>query len=142
MEMTQYQKDLVRMWDSLRTDYKGSHNCCPILCEQCPLNKGACSGDGFTHTIFNAEKAIEIVTQWAKEHPIVTMADKYKEVFGVEPKMAEKQEHDDWAFYMCPKNAGFLVNVVCEGSLFSTACVECKQKFWQSAYKEPKKEGE
>lgn len=138
MEMTQYQKDFVRMLDSMRVEHKGEATCLGVDAEECEncLLTNFCEND----ICFNAEKVIEIVTQWAKEHPIVTMADKYKEVFGVEPKMAEKQEHDDWAFYMCPKNAGFLVNVVCEGSLFSTACVECKQKFWQSAYKEPKKE--
>lgn len=126
MEMTQYQKDLVRMWDSLRTDYKGSHNCCPILCEQCPLNKGACSGDGFTHTIFNAEKAIEIVTQWAKEHPIVTNEDKFKEVWGKEPKVN--------GTYICPP--------VRTSLLCSKNCGECRKTFWGSEYKPPKEEGE
>ena len=119
------------MWDSLRTDYKGSHNCCPILCAQCPLNKGACSGDGFTHTIFNAEKAIEIVTQWAKEHPIITMADKYKEVFGVEPKGKSGAS-------VCPRSVGF-DDVECK---IGGGCEDCRNEFWHSEYKEPKKEGE
>ena len=128
MEMTQYQKDLVRVWDGLRTDYKGSHNCCPILCKQCPLNE-VCSSDGFTHTIFNADKAIEIVTQWVKEHPLVTYEQKYEEVFGIKPKCRD--------VYVCPRFVGFL-NYECPNH----ACEKCKEEFWNSEYKEPKKEDE
>ena len=125
-KMTEFQKNLVRMWDSLRTEteYKGSHNCCPILCKKCPLNEVVCSGDGITHTIFNAEKAIEIVTQWAKKHSIATMKDKYKEVFGVEP-----------GDYVCPQSIGFL-DVACD----KKRCEDCMENFWNSDYKEPKKE--
>lgn len=32
--------------------------------------------------IANPERAEEIVEQWAKEHPIITNSDKFKEVFG------------------------------------------------------------
>ena len=127
--MTEYQKNLVRMWDSLRTEneYKGSHNCCPILCKQCPLNEVACSGDGITHTIFNAEKAIEIVNSWAKEHPFDTMAEKYEGVFGIKPI-------DKKGNYICPHNVGFL-DVPCEDNY---SCESCSSKFWNSEYREPR----
>ena len=128
MEMTQYQKDLVRMWDSMRTENKGTNNCCPILCKQCPLSGVACPDDG-THTLFCAEKAIEIVTQWAKEHPIITYEDKYEETFGVKPL-------DTFGDYICPHKAGFhdyMNGCECMGE----TCEECAKDFWQSEYIEP-----
>lgn len=33
-------------------------------------------------TLRNPKKAEKIIEQWAKEHPIITNADKFKEVFG------------------------------------------------------------
>lgn len=123
MEMTQYQKDLVRMWNSLEGHKKGSTECIGVSCRDCPLDNNVCKP-------YNAEKAIEIVTQWAKEHPIVTMADKYKEVFGVEPKN-ERGE------YVCPAWAGF---EICDKEAICSK--GCNEAFWNSEYKEPKKEGE
>ena len=129
MEMTQYQKDLIRMWDSLRKDYKGINDCISIRCEDCPLKGKACiCNNNLGRSLFNAEKAIEIVTQWAKEHPIVTMADKYKEVFGVEPK-------DKFGTFICPCSVGF-IDVTCS----QHNCETCTNEFWNSEYKEPKKE--
>lgn len=129
-QMTQYQKDLVRMWDSMRKEYKGETRCTAINCKVCPLCE-CCSGKG-GNISFNAEKAIEIVTQWAKEHPIVTYEQKYEETFGVKPK-------NPLGDTLCPHFAGF-VNVKCEKN--TIGCKKCKEDFWHSEYKEPKKEGE
>ena len=136
--MTEYQKNLVRMWDSLRIENKGANNCSPILCKQCPFNEVVCisdgyTGDNYTSTFFNAEKAIEIVTQWAKEHPLVTYEQKYEEVFGVKP-ISDSDE------YVCPS---FLGLKPCKyGGGNGSPCAKCAKDFWQSEYKEPKKEGE
>lgn len=128
MEMTQYQKDFVRMLDSMRVEHKGEATCLGVDAEECEncLLTNFCEND----ICFNAEKVIEIVTQWAKEHPIVTMADKYKEVFGVEPKN-ERGE------YVCPAWAGF---DICDKEAICSK--GCNEAFWKSEYKEPKKEGE
>lgn len=64
----------------------------------------------------------------AKEHPIVTYEQKYKEVFGVEPKN-ERGE------YVCPAWAGF---DICDKDAICSK--DCNEIFWQSEYKEPKKE--
>ncbi len=126
--MTQFQRDLVRMWDSVRTHHKGNIKCLGVSCDKCPLVSHVCGTHG---TTFYAEKTIEIVSNWAKEHPIVTMADKYKEVLGVEPK----EKGGDG--YICPHFAGF-ANVECRDK----SCEVCKDEFWNSEYKPPKKEGE
>ena len=134
MEMTQYQKDLVRMWDSTRKQGKGSTDCTGVPCGNCPLFDCACIIRG---TIYNAEKAIEIVTQWAKEHPFVTNEQKYEETFGVKPIKLDTHgiAHGE---YNCPKSAGFNIGTDC----FGVKCEVCKEKFWKSEYKEPKREGE
>ena len=67
MEMTQYQKDLVRMWDSLREDDKGKNSCFSVRCEDCPLDK-ICIFPNRGRTLFNAEEAIEIVKFWNSEY--------------------------------------------------------------------------
>ena len=74
-ELTQYQKDLIRMWDSMREDCKGKEYCAYVSCSDCPLYREVCYDgndiSGLTH-MFDAEKAVKIVTQWAKDHPVET----------------------------------------------------------------------
>ena len=66
-KMTEFQKNLVRMWDSLRDTHKNAPTCGDVNCDACPLDE-CCFGNNGNIT-FNSEKAIEIVTQWAKDHP-------------------------------------------------------------------------
>lgn len=127
--MTEFQKNLVRMWDSLRpVVFKDACSCGGVSCDRCPFKNTVCHNDD-NGVLFNAEKAIEIVTQWAKEHPIVTRADKFKEVFGVEPKSNN--------CFVCPHRVGFN-NAKCN----LMQCAKCTNEFWNSEYKEPKKEGD
>lgn len=49
-------------------------------CDGCPLPSSV--GECRLWCFNNPEKAGQIVEQWTKEHPIVTNADKFKEVFG------------------------------------------------------------
>ena len=60
-----YQQELVRMWDSLRDDNKGSHGCNGVECNKCPLHdlKYGCSSASSVIEIYNA------VEKWSKEHP-------------------------------------------------------------------------
>lgn len=125
MEMTQYQRDLVRMWDSMRKSNKGATRCVDVNCEVCPLH--VCCRDEHGNLLFAAEKTIEIVNSWAKEHPFDTMAEKYEGVFGIKPI-------DKKGNYICPHNIGFL-DVPCEDNY---SCESCSSKFWNSEYKEPR----
>ena len=53
--------------------------------KKCPLY--AISGGGLCNTYLSnhPKEAEEIIMKWAKENPIITNADKFKEVFGFEP---------------------------------------------------------
>ncbi len=127
MEMTQYQRDFVRMLDSMRDTCKGAISCIGIdadKCEKCLL-ADMCDNE----ILYNAEKIIEIVTNWAKEHPIVTNEQKYKEVWGVKPN----GDTCPLYFGFQKENPDYCGRIRCE---------VCKMAFWQSEYKEPKKEGE
>lgn len=59
-----YKKELIRMWDSLRTNCKGLNNCNCVNCEKCPLSEL----DGCQY-ISNDIERIEIIEKWSKEHP-------------------------------------------------------------------------
>lgn len=37
-----YKKELVRMWDSIRTSHKGKQSFVGVLCKDCPLALNAC----------------------------------------------------------------------------------------------------
>ena len=129
MEMTQYQRDFVRMLDSMRDISKGTTSCIGVeadKCEKCLL-ADICDNE----ILYNAEKVIEIVTQWAKEHPFVTYEQKYEETFGVKPRALNGN-------IPCPRNMGFKIKCETIG-----ACGKCANEFWNSEYKPPKtgKEG-
>lgn len=76
-----FQRDLIRMFDSLKgdEDKKGNFHCDVIACSDCPLNHYPCS------KIDEALEKLDLIEQvykWAKEHPIVTNRDKLIKTFG------------------------------------------------------------
>lgn len=91
-----------------------------ISCANCNLiyevrNKGCSNCEDYVEKY--PQEAEEIIMKWAKEHPIKTNADKFKEVFGVEFSNNAAQCCE---FIQCP-------NVDCDG---------CQYKdFWQQEYK-------
>ena len=58
-----YERELTRMFDSMRTKNKGCSGCRGVRCSQCPL-EGHCR-----ITAWNVFKMVEFVEQWSKEHP-------------------------------------------------------------------------
>lgn len=62
MNKEEYKKELVRMWDSLRTTNVGEKKCMGVNCDDCPL----CDTN---ESSTNAFEMIEIVEKWAKENP-------------------------------------------------------------------------
>lgn len=70
------------------------------------------------------QEAEKIIMDWAKEHPIMTNAEKFKEVFGF--KMPKFQIDACFGFE-CPQED----------------CKGCEHyNFWKTEYVEPKKENE
>lgn len=106
------------MWDSLRNKNKGEENCAGISCSNCPFNRKVCNTEKL---IFYSIEVIEIVENWAKEHPIKTNADKFREVFGV--------EYD-------PINSCIKHNVKCGNCPYYTYDGTCDvNRFWNAEYK-------
>lgn len=115
MTKEEYKENVIRMWDSLREDeYKGNEYCEGVVCDDCPLYKKACGS-------LYAYEALEIIENWAKEHPIVTNADKFKEMFGFDMTICWDNE------FPCNE---------CQFCDIDGTC-NSKEKFWNAEYKEP-----
>lgn len=64
MDKEKYKRELIRMWDSLRTENKGKKSCDDVPCQCCPLKKFV--GCNRAQDIFDI---VDIVEKWSKEHP-------------------------------------------------------------------------
>lgn len=115
-----YKREYIRMMDSVREKFKGNPNCNGVNCSECDVEE-IC---GHSSLAYNAFEIIEAVEKWAKEHPVKTNADKFKEVFGVEPSLVR-----------CP------LKRECRGCEYKCE-LGVTIKFWNSEYKEPEKEKE
>ena len=63
LDKEEYKRELIRMWDSLRTNHQGEHTCAGVQCEDCPLYGTKCGEP------IDAFEIIEAVEEWSKEHP-------------------------------------------------------------------------
>jgi hypothetical protein len=62
----EYQKTLIRIWDSVRDDnHKGEGSCAGVICKTCPIEFGC-------GTVMSYYDVVEFVEKWGKEHPIKT----------------------------------------------------------------------
>ena len=122
----EYEKTYIRMMDSVRKEgsvYKGKGRCADVSCGDCPLER-LCRNN--TALIFSAFAFIDAIEKWGKEHPIITNADKFKEVFGRSPVMFGGEE------YICPNLKGCSVY----------RCAECAKNYWEAEYTAPVHEEE
>lgn len=67
MTKEEYKKEIVRMWDSIRTEYKteckGANKCLGVECDDCPFGCLDCENP------INTFEMIEILEKWSREHP-------------------------------------------------------------------------
>lgn len=103
--------------------------CKSYICnDQCPLGRSNLPipdlGCGEFIQKFPAE-AVSIVEKWSNEHPPMTNAMKFEEIFGEKPT----NKKGEW---ICPPIA-FRKQNAC-----SSYCSECYQ-WWEKPYKEPEK---
>ena len=105
--------------------------CKGIKCSECIMKSVCC--DDTRECIDVAYNLVEFIENWAKEHPVITYADKYKEVFGIDvsSKLDDMEVHT--YPYQCPKVHGFS-DIGCEDS---KNCTECRTRFWNQEYIEP-----
>ena len=118
----EYLATLERYFDSLRNK------------KISPLNADDCDGVSCLDCMFHGNKlecpsikafeSLEALYKWSLEHPVVTFAKKYEEIFGIDPT-----EHCPMDFIGMPS-----VNE-CEG----LRCADCKPLYWNKEYKEPTK---
>ena len=70
--------------------------CGSIGCSECEIAKARKTRREFqsceSFLIDCPEQVEQIVEQWAKEHPVVTNGDKFREVFGIELKSSERYD--------------------------------------------------
>lgn len=105
MDAVEYLKERARMCNSYER------------CSECPLLNVGCGES-------NPDETVDIVEQWSREHPVMTNAMKFEEVFGNKPDSKRKGER------ICPPLA-FRKSKDC-----SCKCSECDQ-WWDEPYKEP-----
>lgn len=95
--------------------YDTGCNCCPLVNR--PYGESCDSID--------PHGAVVLVEQWAKEHPVVTNAMKFNEVFRMEPINSN-------GIYLCPPRT-------VRARDCPDDCGKCR-KWWDEEYKEPPKE--
>lgn len=87
MEFQEVCKNFTRMCDS-------------IGCSECGIEKAQKTRREFpsceSFLIDCPEQSESIVGQWAKEHPVVTNGDKFREVFGFDIAMASVLLNEEW----------------------------------------------
>jgi len=60
-----YEREIVRMWDSLRDDrFKGRDNCVGVICNLCPIYDAEYDNCHLYNDIYNA------VERWTSNHPL------------------------------------------------------------------------
>lgn len=110
MDTMEYAKERQRLCDSY------------IDCNNCPLNnfRQQCDDISDLNTL---SKVIQIVENWTKENPKITVKEKYLSIFP---------EAD---LDICPRYVNS--NMDCPDYVDTTqeACNRCKKEFWDSEYR-------
>jgi hypothetical protein len=72
-------------------------------CKTCPLNSDNNGTNLKCEDFFreNPEKAEKIIEDWTNKNPVITNADKFKEVFGVEPREFCFGNRDNLTYNIC-----------------------------------------
>lgn len=89
-------------------------------CSECPLRNKE-DGRCIAYVSEYAEKAVQIVEQWAKDHPVKTRQSEFLKIF---PKAEIKNDY----LWMCPKYINY--DYKPEENCYKISCGDCKRKFW------------
>lgn len=95
-------------------------------CKDCPLIGHACDVNTATimrcYNIESVQNMVQIVEQWAKDHPVKTRQSELLKVFP-------NTKIDSGVIIFCPRN--FLPEVerdeYCKGD---KSCIECRKEYW------------
>lgn len=101
-------------------------------CDDCPIGGFSPNCVGGLLKVENTDSCERILEEWAKEHPVMTNADKYieviKNVFGGDVDKTKTRS-------VCIK---YILGIECNDECTCTECL----KWWGKEYKEPEKEKE
>lgn len=89
-------------------------------CFECPLQDKENCGC-ITDTIGYVEKAVQIVEQWAKDHPVKTRQSEFLKLFP------NAKIYND-VIWLCPKYIG--CDYKPEEDCNEISCFDCKREFW------------
>ncbi len=99
-----YEKEYVRMMDSIRKDkYRGEETCFGVDCSVCPFDsKNNVYRENFCYPniSLNAHKIVEIVKKWSIEHPYEPEIDWTKVPIDTLVEVCDSeynQNKDNWA---------------------------------------------
>lgn len=92
-------------------------------CAECPANGVICGTIGETN---DAERLVQIVEAWAKEHPRKTRQDEFLE------RWPEAQVDKDGILFICPANIAKNQRGEYGGCANPMEpCPKCRRRFWQ-----------
>lgn len=84
MEFTKVAKEYSRMCNAYPYSCNDGNDVCPM--DKVRGKEYVCR---YWTLVVDPEKAEEVIMDWAKEHPVVTNRDKFKEVFGIDPVLVD-----------------------------------------------------
>lgn len=91
-------------------------------CAECPANDVICGTIGETN---DAERLVQIVEEWAKEHPHKTRQDKFLEQYP------EARIYDNGVLGVCPAAISLSHRRDGGGCLYHRKeCRDCQREFW------------
>lgn len=110
-------------WDEVPDYFREATRMCDTIgdCDECPLNGLKvvipCQLTKASLELANPEKEVEIVKEWAKEHPVKTRQSELLKIFP-----------DAQPLTMCPTN--FNLNFRCREAEGTGFCADCKREYW------------
>lgn len=115
----EYLATLERYFDSLRNKKispSDADDCNGVSCPDCIFH-----GNKLECLSTRAFESLEALYNWAKEHPVITYAKKYEEIFGIDPTE------------YCPMD---FIGMPSGEECRELRCAECKEIYWNKEYKE------
>ena len=98
-----------------------SRLCSNHECSKCPIRTSQHFNCTIQNRGDNAESVVEIVEQWAKNHPVKTRQSEFL-------KMFPGAKIDGDVLWLCPKYIGYDYRP--EENCYEIDCDDCKRKFW------------
>lgn len=108
--------------DALEFLKEAKRQCSSTTCEVCRNESYAVLCPLSEYPDEKLKKLVSGIEQWSKEHPVITNAKKFEEVFG------SKRPHELFSCDVCNTTGDYTIEVTIQ-----------KTEWWNEPYKEPEK---